>query len=422
MTKPSSKNLASLISASWQAGVVEFCQRLVQTPSLSGNEGQIAALIRDEMKRFQFDEVWVDEIGNVIGKMKGGRGPSLQFNCHMDQVDIGDKAAWKHNPFGGEIAQGAIWGRGASDTKGAIAAQIHALGRLKHSNIPLYGDVYVVCVVQEETGSWGTKHLLDHFRTDLAVLGEATGNQIANGHRGRTEILVELQGVSVHAAAAEKSINPLYTLSSFLQEITRLPVSINYSLGSNSVTPTRCYTDQSSGNMSPGLVRLHLDWRSLPGDSLEVFLQTLQGMIDRVCIFPVQGTVKLYSTPVTSYNGFRDVFPAHAPAYLLDKQDALPAAACNVLEGALNRKVEVNPWGFTTDGGYLVQAGIPTIGFSPCEEKYAHTVQDQVNIDLLKEALFGTMALAVNLPEEYEKISEDRRTNEKGNTLLGKLR
>lgn len=389
--------------------MIEFCQRLVQTPSLSGNEERVAALIQDEMKVFQFDEVWVDEIGNVIGRMKGGRGPSLQFNCHMDQVDIGDMAAWQHDPFGGEIVQGAIWGRGASDTKGAIAAQIHALGRLKQLGIPLYGDVYMVCVVQEETGSWGTKHLLDHFRTDLAVLGEATGNQVANGHRGRTEILVELQGVSVHAAAAEKRINPLYALSSFLQEIAKLPVSISESLGRNLVTPTRCYTDQSSGNMSPGLVRLHVDWRSLPEDSLENFLRTLQEMVDRVCIPPVQGTVKLYTTPVTSYNGYRDVLPAHAPAYLLDEEDALPAAACNVLEGALNRKVAVKPWGFTTDGGYLVRAGVPAIGFSPCEEKYAHTVHDQVSIALLKEALAGTMALAVYLPEEYEKKSNDGR-------------
>ena len=398
--------MASLVNPSCQQEVVEFCQRLVRTPSLSGNEGPIAALIQDEMKRLHFDDVFVDEVGNVIGRMKGGRGPSIQFNCHMDQVDIGDKASWLHDPFSGKVVEGAVWGRGASDTKGAIATQIHALGRLKQVGIPFYGDVYMVCVVQEETGSWGTKYLLEHLKTDLAVLGEATTNQIAIGHRGRTEILVELEGKSVHAAAAEKDINPLYTLSSFLQEIFSLPVSINQSLGKNSTTPTRCYTDQLSGNMSPGLVRLHLDWRNLPDDSLEIFLYKLQAILDKVSTPKIKGSVKLFSKSVTSYTGYSDVLPAHAPAYLLTEQDKLPVSARTVLERALNRSLSVKPWGFTTDGGYLVQAGIPTIGFSPCEEKYAHTTHDQVNIKLMHEALVGTMALAVDLPKEYEKLNE----------------
>ncbi len=397
--------MASLVNPSCQQEMVAFCQRLVRTPSLSGNEGAVAALIQNEMKRLQYDDVYVDEVGNVIGRIKGGRGPSIQFNCHMDQVDIGDRASWLHDPFGGEVVDGVVWGRGASDTKGAMAVQIHALGRLKKFNIPLSGDVFMVCVVQEETGSWGTKFLLDHFKTDLAVLGEATTNQVANGHRGRTEILIEFTGSSVHAAAADQSINPLYMLSSFLMEIPRLPVLLNPILGKNSISPTRCYTDQVSGNMSPGLVRLHLDWRSLPDDSLEDFLLSLQLILDRMSTGSVQGSVKLFTNPVTSYTGYSDVLPAHAPAYLINSQDALPTAAQKILEGALRRSISINPWGFTTDGGYLAQAGIPTIGFSPCEEKFAHTTRDQVSIELMKEALVGTMALAVFLPREFDNIS-----------------
>ncbi|MCC6147087.1 MAG: M20/M25/M40 family metallo-hydrolase [Anaerolineaceae bacterium] len=399
------QKIPRLVSSAWQAEMIGFCQRLIQTPSLSGHEGEIAALIQAEMKKFAFDEISTDEVGNVIGKLKGGSGPSLQFNCHMDQVDIGDRESWQHDPFGGEIVESAVHGRGASDTKGAIAAQIHALGRLKQSGISFHGDVYMVCVVQEETGSWGSKYLLEHFKTDLAVLGEATGNQIANGHRGRAEILVEFQGVSTHAAAAQKSDNPLFPLVSFLQKIAQLPISLNPLLGKNSINPTRCYTDQLSGNMTPDLVKLHLDWRSLPEDSLTDLLHTLQEILDQICQAPVRGSAKLFSSNVTSYNGYTGVLPAYAPAYLLPEEHPLPAAACSVLESVLNRQVSIKPWGFTTDGGYLVQAGIPTIGFSPCEEKHAHTVHDQVDISLLKESLLGTMALAISLPEEYEKSS-----------------
>lgn len=387
--------------------MVAFCQRLVQTPSLSGNEGQIASLIQAEMKKFSFDDVWVDEVGNVLGRMKGGHGPSIQFNCHMDQVDIGDRAGWQHDPFGGEIIGGALWGRGASDTKGAIATQIHAIGRARQSAMPFYGDVYMVCVVQEETGSWGTKHLLKHLKTDLAVLGEATTNQIANGHRGRTEILVEFLGTSVHAAAAKREENPLYCLSAFLQEIGRLPVTVNKVLGNSSMTPTRCYTDQKSGNMSPGSVILHLDWRSLPEDSLDGLLLSLQGALNGACRAPVSARIRVLTSDVVSYNGYSEKLEAHAPAYLLNNNDALPTSARQILEKKLGRPVSTSPWGFTTDGGYLVQAGIPTIGFSPCEEKFAHTIHDQVNIELMNEALAGTMALVVELPEKFEKTMQN---------------
>jgi putative selenium metabolism hydrolase len=382
----------------WQRRMVRFCQRMVQTPSLSGQEEEVAALIRAEMEHLRYDDVWVDQVGNVIGMMKGASGPTVMLNCHMDQVDAGDPADWRYGPFSGHVADGAIWGRGASDTKGAIAAQVYAVGLMKARGNAFPGDTFVACVVHEETGSWGSQFLLGHLRTEVGIVGEATANQIALGHRGRTEVIVHLQGRAAHASAASPETNPLFALAAFLRRMGSLALPEDPTLGPAMLTPTRCYTDQESGNMTPDHVRLHLDWRSLPGHSAHSLLDELRAILEASCPSGVAGTVELLADDVRSYTGLETSLPASAPSYLLEPDHPLVSNAREILEKHLGRQVTVAPWGFTTDGGYLVEAGIPTIGFSPCEERYAHTRQDQVRIDLMIEAVQGNMALVAELP------------------------
>lgn len=384
---------------SWREDVVTFCQALVQTPSLSGEEGDVADLIVREMEHLDYDEIERDRVGNVIGRMDGAGDRRLVLNAHMDQVAVGALDDWRHPPFEGIVADGAIWGRGASDTKGAIAAQVYALGLLKARGARLPSDTYVTFVVHEETGSWGIKALLEHFEADAAILGEATANQIAIGHRGRTELLVELHGRSQHASSASPRDNLLFLIGEVLGRIREMPTSHDQALGTNALTPTRCYTDQESGNVTPGNLVLHLDWRSLPDDELTDLLASLRHVVRQTCPDGVAGEVSLLSREVHSYTGLTTMLPATAPSYLLSTSHPLVATAREVLQERLHREVDVAPWSFATDGGYLVRAGIPTIGFSPCEEQYAHTPQDRVRIDLLREAVEGYAALATELPE-----------------------
>lgn len=387
------------IIESWQEDVVAFCQKLIQTPSMSGQEGDVADLLVAEMEWLDYDEIEIDQVGNVIGKMEGASDRSLALNAHMDQVDVGELDDWPYPPFEGRVADGAVWGRGASDTKGAIAAQLYALGLLRARAFEFPADTYVTFVVHEETGSWGVKALLEHFGADAAILGEATANQIAIGHRGRTELLVELQGQAQHASSASPDDNLLYVIADILERLRARPIFHNETLGSSSLTPTRCYTDQKSGNVTPGHLVLHLDWRSLPDQQLERLLESLRGMLREICPSGVEGSAELLKQEVSSYTGASTPLPATAPAYLLSPSDPLVVSAQEVLRKRLGRDVEVVQWGFATDGGYLVRAGIPTIGFSPCEEQFAHTLQDRVRIDLLLEAVEGYQALVVGLPD-----------------------
>ena len=153
----------------YASAVVGFCQRLIQTPSPSGQEGEVAELVRREMESLGYDEVWIDPVGNVLGRMNGAGGPMVMLNCHLDHVAAGDEAQWPHPPFSAAIHEGYVWGRGASDTKGALAPQVYALGALREAGYSFPGDVVVVGVVQEETNGLGTRNLLKSVRPDAVV-------------------------------------------------------------------------------------------------------------------------------------------------------------------------------------------------------------------------------------------------------------
>jgi hypothetical protein len=128
--------------------VLSFLRDLLSTPSLPGEEGEAARRVVAEMEALGYDEVRTDDAGNVLGVLRGaGRAPSVMLNTHLDHVDAGDPDAWPHPPFGGEIHDGRVWGRGAVDIKGPLAAQVHSVGRLADGERP-DGDVWVTATVQ----------------------------------------------------------------------------------------------------------------------------------------------------------------------------------------------------------------------------------------------------------------------------------
>ena len=115
--------------------LIAFCQRALQTPSVSGQEQAMAELMRERMLALGFDDVAFDRLGNVIGTIHGKRpGKTILLDGHMDTVDVIDAAEWSHDPFGGEIEDGKIYGRGASDMKGSDCAMVMAAGTLRRAD------------------------------------------------------------------------------------------------------------------------------------------------------------------------------------------------------------------------------------------------------------------------------------------------
>ncbi len=376
-------------------GLVSFAQKLIQTPSLSGQEGKVAALVEAEMRLLDYDEVWVDEAGNVIGRIPGGGGPSLMFNAHMDQVETGDPARWPYPPLGGEIHDGELWGRGAADMQGALAAMVYAGGLIKKLGASPPGDVYVSAVVQEEVGGLGARHLARTLPVDRAIVGEASGNHLRRGHRGRIELLAHFEGRSVHASMPDLGINPHFSMMHFVDKLRSLHMASDPDYGASTVAPTRVVSEPGSANVTPGEIRLVLDWRNIPGEGPAEILGKLESPLARSLESGCQGRVEVATKELTTYTGFQMTFPDTFPSFTTDADHPWLAAAQETLTTALGHEIEVDVWRFATDGGHFAAAGTTVLGFGPGVDTVVHTVEERISLDELVENAVGCVALAM---------------------------
>ena len=378
--------------------VVAFARRLIATPSMPGEEGAVAALVQEEMRRLGYDEVRADELGNVIGVIRGrGSGRSVMLNTHLDHVSPGDPALWTAPPFSATVRDGAIYGRGAVDIKGPTACQVHAGGLLRAAGLRPPGDLYVVGAVLEECGGLGSKHLARTVRADCAVVGEPSANTLRRGHRGRVGIVAEVRGRAAHASVPHRAINPHYPLAAFLCRLRDVPLRAQEPFGASSVAPTLYRIDSTSSNVIPSMAQVYLDWRNVPAESPDDALAVLRPLLEEALPPGATGNVRVDVHDLTTYTGIRGIFPYIRPSFLLEEDNPLLLAARQTLEDMLGRPFRPGIWGFATDGGHLMAAGIPTIGFGPGDEAQAHVVDEHIEIAQLVEALAANAALVLAL-------------------------
>ncbi|MCZ7569538.1 MAG: M20/M25/M40 family metallo-hydrolase [Ardenticatenaceae bacterium] len=383
---------------------IAFLQELIHTPSLPGQEGELAALVLAEMQQLGYDAAWQDDAGNVIGLIRGrGEAPAVMFNTHLDHVDPGDPRAWSHQPYGGAIAAGKVWGRGACDIKGPLAAQLYGVAALRVTDGPPPGDVYVTATVQEEVGGLGARFLLSHLGPTLVVVGEPSANTLRRGHRGRTELALHVKGRAAHASAPERAINPHFVVSNFVQRLPTLTMRQHAELGASSVAPTLLRTDQTSANVIPGEMWLTLDWRNVPGESGEDACTVLQPLVEASLIPGAKAEVEIPVVERRSFTGLTMRIPADNPAYSLPADHPAITAAAAILEQTFGQSVPIGHWRFATDGGHFAQAGMLVVGYGPGDESLAHTVREHIAIEGIEVALRGNAALARGLAMEYDQ-------------------
>jgi putative selenium metabolism hydrolase len=376
---------------------VDFLKRLIRTESLPGREGELAGLVADEMRRLGYVDVRQDSVGNVLGRVAGsGDAEPMMFNTHLDHVDVGDHSSWPHPPFGAEIHDGSIWGRGAVDIKGPLAAQVYGVARLVEGPPPP-GDVWVTGVVQEEIGGVGARHLAERSPASMIVVGEPTRLQIRRGHRGRVELVLEIVGRSVHASVPAKGVNPLLSLGRFLSRLDEIPHSEVEELGPSTVAPTLLSTDQTSPNVIPAEARQTLDWRNVPGETEDVILERVRSLVDQVLEPGATARLSNPVNPYVTYTGELRPIPANNPTYLLAADHPLVVAASEIATEALGREAGVGVWDFATDGGHFAQSGLDPVGFGPGDEFLAHTVDEHLELAELEQALAVNEAFAREL-------------------------
>jgi len=363
---------------------VSFLQDLIRTPSPSGMEGEAAQAVADRARAVGFDAVRVDGLHDVMAAIRGaGGGRSLLLNGHLDHVPVGDMV----DPYSGRVMDGAhfgvegevVYGRGASDMKGAVAAMVMAGAVLRELGVDLGGDLMVAAVAQEETGGAGTVATMEEerFLGDVVVVGEATGMEIALGHRGSMKMSVVVRGRSCHASAPERGVNALYKAADLIARIRSelVPALPDHPVfGGTTLTVTRIGVKPDALNVVPEECEFHIDCRNTPNFPAEALRAALEEVIAAMRREDPELDALVVPTPiirgVRGFNGF----------YTDPEEHRVAHEVRGAVAEALGREPRMTVWRFATDGKFYSWLGLPVLGFGPGEERFTHTHQDHVRV------------------------------------------
>ncbi len=380
--------------------MVRFLQDLVRIPSLSTHEEAVALRLAEEMKAAGFDEVWTDRIGNVVGRIGAGQGAKLLLNGHMDTVDVGDPARWARPPYEAVIEDGVLYGRGACDMKGGLAAMVYGAKALVDAGVELAGELYVVGVVQEEPCEGLAVRVLieeEGLRPDFVVLAEPSNLQVRVGHRGRLEMRVEVRGRAAHASSPELGENAVQNAARlvFGLELLAPRLATDPFLGQGTLAVTQIESEAASRNAVPDCCTFYIDRRLTLGETERKALAEVEHIIN---VEEVDADLTIPEYRAVSYTGYDCRAKSSFPAWVMAEDHALVQATVRSVRETLGYRPRLGRWSFSTDGTYTAGvANIPTVGFGPGEERYAHTVEEQIRLNDVVDAARVYARLAVEL-------------------------
>jgi putative selenium metabolism hydrolase len=371
-----------------ERSVVKFLRDLIAIRSVSSREEEVIARVRLEMEECGFDEVTVDPMGNILGRIGSGKH-ILAFDAHVDTVDVGERRNWTVDPFRGAEKDGIIYGRGACDMKGALASIVHGGKLIKQ--LGLGGDytLYIVGSVQEEDCDglcWQYIVNEDGIRPEAVVITEPTNLGVYRGHRGRMEIEVRTKGVSCHGSAPERGVNAVYRMAPIVLDIEALNERLSGEpfLGKGTVTISEIRSTSPSLCAVADSAAIHLDRRLAATDTLESALREIRAL-PSVVAAEAEVVVLNYSTP--SWRGLSYPTQKYYPTWLLPESHPLLTAGVGTFEGLFGEKPALGRWVFSTNGvAVMGMHGIPCIGFGPGNEVYAHMATEQIPVEHLVKA------------------------------------
>jgi putative selenium metabolism hydrolase len=380
--------------------ITRFLADLVRTPSFSSKEEKVIAVIRKEMKKVGFDQVRIDGLGSIIGRI--GRGPRvIAFDAHIDTVYPGDLEQWHSDPFQPRIKDGKIWGRGTVDQKGGMAAMVYAAKIIKELGLNDKFTIYFTgTVMEEDCDGLCWQYLLkeEKLKPEFVVITEPTNLNIYRGHRGRMEIRVEAKGRSCHGSAPERGDNAIYKIARIELEIEKLNERLRKDkfLGKGTVTVTDVRSSSPSLCAVPDGAGIHLDRRLTAGETKASALAEVRDAARRAGYPDAKVFVLSYSEP--AYTG--KVYPTekYYPTWVLEEKSPYLKEAVAAYKGVLGKAPLVDKWTFSTNAIAIAgMKGIPCLGLGPGNEVYAHAPNEACPIKHLSAAAGFYAALVARL-------------------------
>ena len=363
--------------------------KLVKIKSLSLGEKDVQQEVVRQMKEAGADEVFVDGLGNVMGRIGDG-DRILAIDGHVDTVDVGNPGNWDFDPFSGEVKEGFVHGRGAVDQEGGIASMITSMRILKELGFDKDLKIYFVSSVMEEDCDglcWNYIIKEDKIVPDFVIITEPTNLHIYRGHRGRMEIQISFNGVSSHGSAPERGKNAIYMASRAALEIEKLNERLKSDefLGKGSITVSEMKTDSPSLCAVSDFARLHIDRRLTWGETKESALAEL-----RECIPDKDAIIEVPYYEEEAYTGNVYGMEKYFPTWKIPETDKIVQTSKEAFSSLYRKDAEIGKWTFSTNGVTIngVHA-VPVIGFGPGNEVLAHAPNEKTPVgDLVVASAF----------------------------------
>ncbi|WP_431803825.1 M20 family metallopeptidase [Halobacillus andaensis] len=372
--------------------VISLTQQLVRIPSVyrpgveDGNEEKAAHYVADYLKAMGI-EVFIEEVEpgrpNVIGIIDSGKpGKTLLLEGHTDVVTEGDHNSWKYEPFGAEIVDGRMYGRGTNDTKGNLACMITAVDSILQDKESFNGKI-ILCIPCDEEGMMiGIKHFIKNGwaeDVDGAIICEPEENQVCISQRGAMRLELITYGKMAHGAISWSGINPNLRMAKVIVELEKLERKEQERLGKHptlgwpSITPTILKSPvkgEPQINVIPDQCMTTLDIRTVPGQDHEELKQEIRNIFSRLseddADFKADFTV-LEDRPWTE----------------TDREEAIVKSVAQAVKQVTKEDPIYNGVPGATDGTFLHIAGIPIVTIGAGDRDIPHQINEYVDVNEL---------------------------------------
>ena len=396
--------------------LIRLTQDLIRIPSVrsqkeGSNEEKVAIFLSHLLEEMGLDVV-VEEVEpgspNVIAVLQGeGDGPCLMFECHTDVVTEGDASEWKYGPFEGKLAGNRIYGRGACDTKGNLAAAIKAVQTISQSGTPFKGRILLGILVDEEGMMSGVKHFIRQGWANgvhAAIVCEPVDNHLCITQKGALRAELMTVGKMSHGAMPLAGLNPIPPMISILEKMRQLEeeeierLGKNVFLGYPSITPTVLQAPvkgEPQLNVIPYQCRALLDIRTVPGQPHEALKKQLEDIVreeeksvnaslDSGPLREIRETLETGLSKGISFHSKLHVFEDR-PWTKTSREERIVQAVSKAIQSITGKEPTYGGVLGATDGTFLsAWAGIPIVTIGAGKWMIPHQKDEWVSVEELE--------------------------------------
>lgn len=364
-----------------EAKTITLCQNLIQTASISGDELPIAHLAAEYLAHAGLQVELIKHEprrASVLAVLKGsGEKPALLFSAHMDTVSPGE-ARWQHNPFAAEIAEGKIWGRGASDMKSGMAALMCAAKTLADCGLPRKGDLYLALSAGEETGLIGARALIEPLTNKgihAAIIAEPSANELVIAEKGALWVQLITHGKTAHGSMPECGHNAIVMMLELLRELQQSAfVHTPHPLLGNFTHSLNVISGGIGTNVVPDLCTAAVDMRTVPGQDHHQIITQIQRLFQNL-----EKRLPSFKADIRVLN--------NCPPLSIAEDNPFVQLIAQAAQTITAKAVQPRGVRFFSDGAALIPAlQIPWVIIGPGPAELAHQPDEYVEIEKLVQA------------------------------------